>query len=188
MMMEKRFKNSLVQFAVFKILLFSVACMVLVMCGRKSATESERLEKEFITPPEGAKPRVWWHWMNGNITKEGIQADLKWMKRVGFGGFQSFDAGLYTPQIVDKRLTYMTPEWKEAFSYATELADSLGLEMAIAGSPGWSETGGPWVKPAQAMKKYVWSEIRIEGGHRFSGTLPKPPNVTGRFQNDPGGV
>ena len=55
--------------------------------------------------------------------------------------------------------------------------------MAIAGSPGWSESGGPWVTPAQAMKKFVWSEIRIDGGKPFTGILPKPPSTTGAFQN-----
>ena len=65
---------------------------------------------------------------------------------------------LATPQVVDHRLAYMTPEWKDAFKYATILADHLGLEEAIAGSPGWSESGGPWVPPSQGMKKYVWSE------------------------------
>jgi hypothetical protein len=54
--------------------------------------------------------------------------------------------------------------------------------MAIASSPGWSETGGPWVKPEQAMKKLVWSELRVTGGTKFAGTLPKPPNTTGPFQ------
>lgn len=121
--------------------------------------------------------------MNGNITKDGIKADLEWMHRVGIGGFQNFDASLETPQIVEKRLVYMTPEWKDAFRFTTDLADSLGLEMAIAGSPGWSESGGPWVKPEQAMKKFVWSEIRVEGGKLFSGILPKPPSATGVFQN-----
>ena len=75
----------------------------------------------------------------------------------------------------------MTPEWKDAFSYAATLADQLGLEMAIAGSPGWSETGGPWVTPAQAMKKLVWSETRVEGGQPFTGALPKPPTTNGPF-------
>jgi hypothetical protein len=105
----------------------------------------DELERGFRNPPDSAKPRVWWHWMNGNITKEGIKLDLEWMKRVGIGGFQNFDAALNTPQIVEKRLVYMTPEWKDAFRYAATLADQLGLEMAIAGSPGWSESGGPWV-------------------------------------------
>ena len=82
---------------------------------------------------------------NGNITKEGIKLDLEWMKRVGIGGFQNFDAALNTPKFVDKRLVYMTPEWKDAFRFTTWLADSLKLEMAIAGSPGWSESDGLWV-------------------------------------------
>jgi hypothetical protein len=123
--------------------------------------------------------------MNGNITKEGIKLDLEWMKRVGIGGFQNFDAALNTPKLVDKRLTYMTPEWKDAFLYATKLADELGLEEAIAGSPGWSESGGPWVKPSQGMKKVVWSETAVEGGKPFSSVLAHPPSVSGPMQNVP---
>jgi len=143
------------------------------------------LEEGFKNPPNSAKPRVWWHWMNGNITKEGIKLDLEWMNRVGIGGFQNFDASLTTPKLVNKRLVYMTPEWKDAFRYATTLADQLGLEEAIAGSPGWSESGGPWVKPSQGMKKVVWSETRVEGGKPFTGVLQHPPQVSGPFQNIP---
>ena len=141
------------------------------------------LARGFANPPASARPRVWWHWMSGNITKEGIKADLEWMKRAGVAGFQNFDAGLDTPQIVKKRLVFMTPEWKDAFKFTATLADQLGLEMAIAGSPGWSESGGPWVTPAQAMKKYVWGETLVEGGRPFTGVLPKPPTATGPYQN-----
>ncbi len=146
-------------------------------------TAVDPLQRSFQNPPNSAKPRVWWHWMSGNITKAGIKADLEWMNRVGIGGFQNFDAAMNTPQVVEKRLVYMTPEWKDAFKYTTTLADQLGLEMAIAGSPGWSESGGPWVPPSQAMKKFVWSETRVEGGKPFSGTLPKPPSTVGPYQN-----
>ena len=107
----------------------------------------------FENPPADARPRVWWHWMNGNVTQDGIQKDLDWMKRVGIGGLQNFDANLITPQIVPNRLVYMTPAWKDAFRFAASTAESLGLELAIAASPGWSETGGPWVKPEDGMKK-----------------------------------
>lgn len=169
------------------IIVFAVASTFLINCSGPSRESGANLEKGFRNPPESAKPRVWWHWMNGNISKEGIRADLEWMKRIGVGGFQNFDAGLSSPQIVPKRLIFMTPEWKDAFLFTTKLADSLGLEMAIAGSPGWSESGGPWVPPSQAMKKVVWSETRIEGGKPFSDTLPKPPSTTGRFQNIAGG-
>jgi hypothetical protein len=163
----------------------AVACLLGAQIAAAPSPD-DALTQGFRTPPDGAKPRVWWHWMNGNVTKEGIKADLEWMKRVGIAGFQNFDAGLETPQIVGKRLVFMTPEWKEAFKYAATLADQLDLEMAIAGSPGWSESGGPWVTPAQAMKKYVWSETRLEGGRPFSGLLPKPPSVTGPYQNQGG--
>ncbi len=137
----------------------------------------------FQTPLNAAKPRVWWHWMNGNVTKNGIQKDLEWMQRVGIGGFQNFDANLFTPQVVEKKLVFMTPEWKDAFKFATQLADQKGLEMAIAGSPGWSVTGGPWVPAEDGMKKYVWTETRVKGGQAFTGKLPQPPATTGKFQN-----
>ncbi|GAB3987216.1 hypothetical protein GCM10028807_06610 [Spirosoma daeguense] len=143
------------------------------------------LQNGFRTPPDAAKPRVWWHWMNGNITKEGITKDLEWMKRVGIGGFQNFDASLMTPPVTPKKLVFMTPDWKDAFKHTTELAKKLGLEMAIAGSPGWSVTGGPWVTPSEAMKKYVWTETRVTSGQPFSGKLPQPSNVAGKFQNVP---
>src|SRR5580704_3223465 len=139
----------------------------------------------FADPPNSARPRVWWHWMNGNITKDGIREDMEWMKRVGIGGLQNFDANLMTPQIVEKRLVYMTPEWQDAFRYAAGLADSLGLELAIASSPGWSETGGPWVQPKDGLKKFVWSETRVAGGKHFVGKLAPPPGVTGPFQSLP---
>jgi hypothetical protein len=162
-----------------------LAFVVLWAASTFGQSSSSSLEDGFKTPPNSAKPRVWWHWMNGNITKEGIKLDLEWMNRVGIGGFQNFDASLGTPKFVDNRLVYMTPEWKDAFLFTTKLADQLGLEEAIAGSPGWSESGGPWVKPSQGMKKLVWSETRVAGGQAFSGTLPHPPTVTGPLQNIP---
>src|SRR6185437_4248565 len=147
-----------------------LAVSVCVLCINGCALAQNRgdsLKRGFENPPSSARPRVWWHWMNGNITQEGIKLDLEWMHRAGIAGYQNFDAALQTPQVVDKRLAYMTPEWKDAFKYAIQLGDQFGMEMAIAGSPGWSETGGPWVPPSQGMKKYVWSETVVEGGKPF---------------------
>jgi hypothetical protein len=166
--------------------LLSVATAVLAI-GAGSAWgqgSADPLKSGFENPPNGARPRVWWHWMNGNITPEGITADLEWMHRVGLGGYQNFDAALQTPQVVPKRLAYMTPEWKEAFKHAILLGDQLGMEMAIAGSPGWSESGGPWVPGPEGMKKYVWSATLVEGGKPFSRVLAHPPSNTGAFQNE----
>lgn len=167
-----------------KILVFALLSASAVAQG-VGTRPADPLLDGFKNPPQSARPYVWWHWMNGNISKEGIRADLEWMHREGLGGVQVFDAALATPQVVDHRIEYMTPEWKDAFRYATTLCDQLGLEMAIAGSPGWSETGGPWVTGRQAMKKYVWSETVIEGGKPFGGTIAHPPVVTGKFQNTP---
>jgi hypothetical protein len=161
----------------------SSLAMVFALGAVQAQNQPDPLKSGFENPPNGARPRVWWHWMNGNISKEGIKLDLEWMHRVGLGGFQNFDAALQTPLVVDHRLVYMTPEWKDAFKYATDLADQLGLEEAIAGSPGWSESGGPWVPASQGMKKYVWSETHVEGGKPFTGMLPHPPSNTGAFQN-----
>lgn len=139
----------------------------------------------FRAPPASARPRVWWHWMNGNITADGIVKDLAWMRRVGIGGAQTFDINLQTPVIVDKRLTYMTPAWRDAFRVAASEADRQGLELAIASSPGWSETGGPWVQPEDGLKKLVWSETVVTGGRRVAAMLSRPSDVTGPFQTIP---
>src|SRR5580658_5650416 len=164
---------------------FSVATILLLCMARVALAQNaaDPLKKGFEDPPSTARPRVWWHWMNGNITEEGIKLDLEWMHRVGIAGFQNFDAAISTPQVVPKRLAYMTPEWKDALKYAITLGDQFGMEMAIAGSPGWSESGGPWVPASHAMKKYVWSETAVEGGKPFTGQLPHPPADTGMFQN-----
>lgn len=141
------------------------------------------LKAGFDNPPEQARPMVWWHWMDGNITKEGILHDLEWMHRIGLRGFHVFDASLQTPQVVQKRLIYMDDGWKDAFAYAAYVADSLGLEMTVASAPGWSSTGGPWVEPEDGMKKLVWRVTEIEGGGNVDIKLPEPFRNTGGFQN-----
>lgn len=162
------------KFARFSCLLFFIPFL---------AAAQNDLLTNFQNPPNATRPRVWHHWMNGNITKNGIQKDMEWMARTGIGGFQNFDANLFTPQVVEKKLVFMTPEWKDAFKYMTTLADQKGLEMAIAGSPGWSVTGGPWVPAEDGMKKYVFTRTRVEGGKPFTGKLPQPAATSGKFGN-----
>ena len=139
------------------------------------------LEHGFKEPPDSAKPRVWWHWTNGNVTKAGITKDLEWMKRVGIGGMQLADVAAGGGQTVAEKIRFGTPEWFDAVRYATAEARRLGLEMGIFSSAGWSETGGPWVKPEQAMKKLVWSETSIEGPVHFTVKLLQPPSSNGTF-------
>ncbi len=143
------------------------------------------LQKNFEQPPDSAKPRVWWHWLSGNVTEEGITADLEWMHRAGIGGFQMFDGDLSTPRFVDRPLIWMTPEWQHAWHHAASEADRLHLEMGMAASGGWSETAGPWVAPQQGMKKYVWSETAVSGPASIHVKLAQPPTTVGKFQTMP---
>lgn len=169
------------------ILLLLASCL-LFSCQNGKVEDSDamtELRSVFENPPQSARPLVWWHWMNGNISKDGIRKDLEWMHRVGIGGFHVFDANMDTPQIVPRRIEYMSPDWKDAFGYALSLADSLEMDVGIASSPGFSHTGGPWVSEADAMKKIVWREMRLSGGRHFRGKLPDPFRESGKFQDLP---
>jgi len=148
-----------------------------------SQDNSSLIEKGFLNPPESAKPRTWWHWTNSNVTKEGITKDLEWMKRVGIGGMQLADVASGQGQITEKKIVFRSPEWLDAVHHAASEAERLNLEMALFSSAGWSLAGGPWVKPEQAMKKLVWSELNVKGGQIFTGILPVPPSNEGPIRN-----
>lgn len=168
-----------------KLFLVSVSCLLCVVSGAQEAA--------FVNPPRQARPQVWWHWIDGNISKEGIKADLEWMHRAGIGGFHQFDAGGAMMQMVrpvQERVPYMQQEWKDDFRYAVQLADSLGMEVTIASAPGWSSTGGPWVRPEQAMKKLTWRSMEVKGGGKKAQTimLPEPYRTIGRYQNQDAGA
>lgn len=129
------------------------------------------LEDSFKNPPASAKPFTWWHWMNGNITKEGITLDLEAMQRVGVGGVQCFNVGSGIPK---GPVDYLGKEWLELTRHAIREAGRLGLEFDMHNCPGWSSTGGPWITPEMSMQQVVWSETFVEGGKQVNVALPKP--------------
>ena len=130
--------------------------------------QSQNLEQQFQDPPNSARPRVWWHWMNGNITKDGIAKDLAWMKAVGIGGMQNFDANLNTPQIVDKRLK---PEKLTLLAQRSGLARlSLNGELVLQSRPPAVRMGRASVEipigsflQATAMAEDVLGALVVEG-------------------------
>ncbi len=160
-----------------------IAGLASVVLWTYAQTPAADLEQGFRNPPDAAKPRTWWHWTNGDITKEGISKDLEWMKRVGIAGMQVADVASGRGQTIEKKVEFGSPEWLDALRHAASEAQRLGLEMTIFSSPGWSETGGPWVKPEQAMKKLVWSETIVDGARKFEGKLPQPPSNNGPIRN-----
>ena len=162
----------------------AIGCLAASPTLSNSPNGEDKLLTGFKTPPSSARPWVWWHWLNGNIDTDGAKLDLEWMKRIGIGGVQLFEGDLATPQLVEKPLGYMSPDWRNALRQTVATADQLGLGFSIATSPGWSATGGPWVKPEAAMKKLVWSEVTFSGYRRpVDIELPMPPSVSGPFQD-----
>ena len=171
-----------------KLFLPLAAALLLALPACQKETGIADIETAFTqTPPPSAYPWVWWHWMDGNISREGIRKDLLWMKEMGIAGLHQFDAGgRAMPQIVAERVPYLSDTWKEAFRYALHLTDSLGIEVGVASSPGWSSTGGPWVPRENAMKKLVWRTVEVAGGTAEI-ILPEPFDAVGKYQDVPFG-
>lgn len=153
--------------------------------ARAGSIENVRLFEEFVDPPAGARPRVWWHWMDGNIDEAGIVKDLEWLGASGVGGVQIFTGSMGIPAYTAEPVAFRSPAWQSAMRCATATAERLGLELAIATSAGWSATGGPWVRPAAGMKKLVWSTSTVAATSSGPITLPTPPSTSGPFQDIP---
>jgi hypothetical protein len=151
-------------------ILFVIAAFAL--CFTVNTTNAQdALLSGFKNPPASAKARTWWHWIDGNISKEGITADLEAMKRVGIQEAQIFNVGQGYPE---GKVTFLTVEWLECFKFAVTEAKRLGLELGFNNSAGWSSSGGPWVTPENGMQTIVYSETFVSGGKAISQKLEQP--------------
>ena len=131
----------------------------------------DELKQNFIQPPANARAWVYWYFMDGMMTREGLTADLEAMKRAGIGGAIFLEVNIGLPR---GPVEFMSPQWQKLFTHAVHEADRLGIEIALGAGPGWCGTGGPWVKPEQSMQHLVASETNIVGPMKFSGELPRP--------------
>ena len=141
---------------------------------------ADGLESGFLHPPAGARPQTWWHWMNGNITKAGITADLEAMKNIGLGGATIVNVDCGIPR---GPVEFMSPEWRDDFKFAVQEANRLGLKLCVENCAGWSSSGGPWDTVTNAMQRVTTSEVIVTGPTNFDATLPQPP-TTLRFYRD----
>ncbi|WP_440132829.1 glycosyl hydrolase [Chitinophaga sancti] len=119
---------------------------------------------------QNAKPWVFWYWMYAAVSPEGIHADLVAMKEAGLGGAYLMPINgktTYTP--VAEQLS---PAWWELVHYASQQADSLGLQLGMHFCDGFAVAGGPWITPALSMQKVVWTSTEVKG--QFNGILPQP--------------
>jgi len=139
------------------------------------------LEDGFAVPPSAAKTWTWWHWMNGNVTKEGITTDLEAMARGGLGGAQMFD--VYQKLGDEGPVKYLSPEWLEMARFSASEAKRLGLQLGFHNCSGWSSSGGPWVTPAQSMQILTTSRVLVKGPTVFDAVLPQPATNLGFYED-----
>ncbi len=154
------------------------ALVLAALCGRSSGQSD--LAAGFLNPPDRSKPHTWWHWMNGNITRDGITADLEAMKKIGLGGAQIFNV---SESIPDGPVKIMSPEWLELVKFAASEADRVGLELCMHNCSGWSSSGGPWITPDLAMQKVISAEVAVKGPQHYAAELPLPPANEGFYRD-----
>jgi hypothetical protein len=150
------------------ITILSVAISLLFNSNSLSA----QMESDFANPPASVQTSVYWYWVSNNISKEGVIQDLQSMKRVGIN--RAFIGNVGIESVPYGQVKMLSEEWWEILHTALKTASDLGIEIGIFNSPGWSQSGGPWVKPEQAMRYLVSSELRVKGPQRIVKQLKQP--------------
>ncbi len=132
---------------------------------------TEGLEQGFRTPPDSVRPWVYWVWTDGNLSREGITADIEAMKKAGIGGVMIMEVSVGIPQ---GPVRFMSPEWRVLFTHVVREAERCGIEVTLMSGPGWTGSGGPWVKPEESMQHIVGMPTEITGPAHFDGLLTRP--------------
>jgi len=153
---------------------------VLIAAASLNAAPPIELVRNFVNPPTAARPWVYWFWLNGNMTREGITADLEAMKRVGIGGVLIMEVDQGAPL---GPAAFMSDSWRALFRHAVSEAQRLGLEINMNDDAGCNGSGGPWIKPEESMQKVVGSETNLTGPLSFTGSLAPPPTLAGYYRD-----
>lgn len=134
----------------------------------------------FANPSGMSRPQTWWHWMNGNVSREGIRRDLEEMADKGYGAASIFSLNASVKGSVD----YGSKEWLDLWSYSVETAAKAGMDIGMNNCDGWSEAGGPWITPEYSMKVTTWSLTRATGnGQEQTLVLPQPDSKSGYYRD-----
>lgn len=132
----------------------------------------DSLKAGFLQPPADARPGVYWYFMDGNQSKASMTADLESMKRAGIGSLVFLEVNVGVPR---GKVDFLSEAWQNLFAHAVHEAERLGIEITLGVGPGWSGSGGPWVKPDQSMQHLVASTTKVNGGSTEPVQLPIPP-------------
>jgi hypothetical protein len=154
-----------------------LACAGFLSCPAQTSAD---LASNFASPPDSARPWVYWFWVNNNVTKKGITADLEAMQRVGIGGVLIMAVDVGAPK---GPVTFGTPEWNDLFKFSCQEAARLGLSINMNNDAGWCGSGGPWITPALSMQRLVYTETPVHGPQHFEETLAQPEAVNGYYED-----
>lgn len=127
--------------------------------------------KGFQTPPDSAKLGIYWYWLNENVSKEGITKDLEALYNKGIGEVYIGNISWGEPSGMVKTLS---EEWVECMRHAIREGSRIGIDVNLFNCPGWSQSGGPWVQPEDAMRYLVYSEVEVDGPATISQYIGKP--------------
>ena len=161
----------------FAKIFFAAAVFAAALAAR---SDSAGLKSEFANPPADSLPRTWWHWIDGNVTKSGITADLEAMRKAGIGSATILDITSGLPRGPVKTLS---PEWYGLVNHAVKEAARLGMKITVHNCPGWSSSGGPWIRPEDAMKEIAWTQTVVDGGREIHISLPKAEGKRGFYRD-----
>jgi len=151
--------------------LFSGLLMVSPLAWGEGKDFEDEMVAGFGAPPVSARPWVYWFFMDGNLSRDGITADLEAMNRAGIGGCIIMEVDVGVPR---GPVRFASDEWRELFRHAVREAERLGIQLTLNAGPGWTGSGGPWVKPEQSMQHLVASETNVVGPAVIDLVLPRP--------------
>lgn len=138
-----------------------------------SALAADSWERDFRSPPQDTRPRCYWYWMDGVFSKDGITRDLEAMKQVGIGeAYIGVIAGQGGPGTNDG-LKALSEPWWDHLTHAVREGTRIGVDIGVFNCPGWSQSGGPWVRAEDSMRHLVSSELRVSGPARLD-RIPVP--------------
>jgi hypothetical protein len=154
--------------------------------GQIHDAQTDALRRGFAHPPNTAKLRCYWWWLNGNTTAETLTRDLKAMKAHGYAGAILVDAGSGQQRNAGVPMgpAIGSPQWIALYVHALQVAQKLGLEISlnVTSRLDVGIIGGPTVKPEDAMKLLAFSRSIVEGGGDRTVQLASPPAVNGFYR------
>ena len=138
---------------------------------------SDADQKAFLHPNRIFYPETWFHFLNGSIRREGITRDLEAIAESGIQGVQFFHGQQGDPADwpgTEEHVECLSPKWEALVRHTAQEAHRLGLRFSLQTCPGWAMSGGPWIKPEQAMRHLCYSRTDVTGGREVLVELPVP--------------